>query len=180
MNRSSISSEILFHELPSKGKRPSIRKQVALSLSSKLIVLVFTKQPSAERYLARFFCQYFCELLENSSSALKYVPKSFRTFTKNHPCRSLMLVKLHRSSDRMRSVKRCSQKRCSQNSQEKACFRDSISIKLHSQGCKKRLWHKCFPNCEFSKISKNTFFTEHLWTTASVFSFSEAATGGVL
>ena len=22
-------------------------------------------------------------------------------------------------------------------------------------------------SCEFSKISKNTFFTEHLWTTAS-------------
>ena len=33
---------------------------------------------------------------------------------------------------------------------------------------------------EFSKISKNTFFTEHLWTTASAFNFSEAATGGVL
>ena len=26
-----------------------------------------------------------------------------------------------------------------------------------------------FP-CEFSEISKNTFFTEHLWTTASGFS----------
>ena len=35
-------------------------------------------------------------------------------------------------------------------------------------------------SCEFSEISKNTFFTEHLRTTASAFSFSEAATGGVL
>ena len=35
-------------------------------------------------------------------------------------------------------------------------------------------------SCEFSEISKSTFFTEHLWTTASAFSFSEAATGGVL
>ena len=35
-------------------------------------------------------------------------------------------------------------------------------------------------SCEFSKISKNIFFTEHLRTTASAFSFSEAATGGVL
>ena len=35
-------------------------------------------------------------------------------------------------------------------------------------------------SCEFSKISKNTFFTEHLRTTASAFSFSEAAIGGVL
>ena len=35
-------------------------------------------------------------------------------------------------------------------------------------------------SCEFSKISKNTFFTEHLRTTASAFSSSEAATGGIL
>ena len=33
--------------------------------------------------------------------------------------------------------------------------------------------------CEFSKIFKNIFFTEHLRATASAFSFSEAATGGV-
>ena len=33
---------------------------------------------------------------------------------------------------------------------------------------------------EFSKISKSTFFTEHLRKTASGFSFSEAATRGVL
>ena len=35
-------------------------------------------------------------------------------------------------------------------------------------------------SCEFSENSKNTFFTEHLRTTASAFSFSESATGGVL
>ena len=35
-------------------------------------------------------------------------------------------------------------------------------------------------SCQFSKISKSTFFTEHLRTTASAFIFSEAATGGVL
>ena len=81
MNRSSTSSEISFHELPSKSKLPSTRKEVASSLSSKLIVLVFTKQLSAERYLANFFGQYFCDLLEKSNSASKYVPKSFRTFT---------------------------------------------------------------------------------------------------
>ena len=42
----------------------------------------------------------------------------------------------------------------------------------------KHLWHSLFFNkvaalaqvfsCEFCEISKNTFFTEHLWTTASV------------
>ena len=33
---------------------------------------------------------------------------------------------------------------------------------------KKSLWHWCFP-ANFKKISKNTFFTEHLWATASAF-----------
>ena len=31
---------------------------------------------------------------------------------------------------------------------------------------KKRSWHRCFP-MSFCEISKNTFFTEHLWTSAS-------------
>ena len=52
--------------------------KIALSLSSQQI----------------FFRQYFCELLENSSGASKYVPKSFRKFTNINPWRSLMLVKL--------------------------------------------------------------------------------------
>ena len=55
MDHASASSEILLHGLPSKSERPSIRKPMALSLSSQLIVLVFTKQPSAERYLTDIF-----------------------------------------------------------------------------------------------------------------------------
>ena len=35
-------------------------------------------------------------------------------------------------------------------------------------------------SCKFSEISKSTFFTEYLRTTAFGFSFSEAGTGGVL
>ena len=31
---------------------------------------------------------------------------------------------------------------------------------------KKRLWHRCFP-VNFFEISKNIFFTEHLWMSAS-------------
>ena len=54
------------------------------------------------------------------------------------------------------------------------CFNKVAFLRLW----KKRLWHKF--SCEFSKISKNAFFTVHLRTTASVFSFSEAATRGVL
>ena len=69
----------------------------------------------------------------------------------------------------------------SQNSQENTCVRDSFLIKLS-------LWRRCFPLnfakllacnfiekepleqvffCEFSEISRNTFFTEHHRTTAS-------------
>ena len=50
---------------------------------------------------------------------------------------------------------------------------------MHSWGCKKGTLPQVF-SCEFTKISKNTFFTEHLQTTASAFSFSEAATKDVL
>ena len=57
---------------------------IAFSLSS---------QPSAEIF-SKFFRQYVCELLENSSSASKCVPKSLSKFTKKHLWRSLMLVKL--------------------------------------------------------------------------------------
>ena len=39
MDRSNTSSEISFHGLPSKSKRPSIRKQIASSLSLQLILL---------------------------------------------------------------------------------------------------------------------------------------------
>ena len=59
MDRSSASSEISFHGLSSKRKWPSIKKQIALPLSSKLILLVFTKQPSAERYFANVFSPVF-------------------------------------------------------------------------------------------------------------------------
>ena len=38
---------------------------------------------------------------------------------------------------------------------------------------KKSLWHRC--SCEFCEIWKSTFFTEHLWTTASEISvYSES------
>ena len=44
-----------------------------------------------------------------------------------------------------------------QNSQENTCARISFSIKLQAQAF----------SCEFCENSKSTFFTEHLWMTAS-------------
>ena len=57
----------------------------------------------------------------------------------------------------------------SQNSQENPCAIDSFLIKLQAKVCnfiKKESLAQLF-FCEFCEISKNTFFIEHLWTTAS-------------
>ena len=69
-------------------------------------------------------------------------------------------------------VRRCSVKKLfleiSQNSQEKACARVSLLIKLQGWGLrpaallKKRPWYKCFP-VNFSKFLRKSFFIEHLW-----------------
>ena len=51
----------------------------------------------------------------------------------------------------------------SQNSQKNTCTRVSFLIKLQASG--KETLTQLFSR-EFCKISKNTFFTENLWTTA--------------
>ena len=58
----------------------------------------------------------------------------------------------------------------SQHSQENACARASFSIKLQAQACnffKKEALAQVF-SCECCEISKNTFFTEHVWKTTSI------------
>ena len=53
----------------------------------------------------------------------------------------------------------------SQNSQENTCARISCLIKLQAAPAtllKKKTLAQVF-SCEFCEISKNTFFTEHLW-----------------
>ena len=73
-------------------------------------------------------------------------------------------------------VCRCSVKKVfleiSQNSQENTCVRDSFLNKvagLRPKACnfiKKETLAQVF-SCEFCKISKSNFFTEHLWATTS-------------
>ena len=58
----------------------------------------------------------------------------------------------------------------SQHPQENTCTRVSFSIKLQAEAynyIKKETLAQVF-SCEFCEISKNTYFTEHLWDTASV------------
>ena len=57
----------------------------------------------------------------------------------------------------------------SENSQENTCARASLFIKLQAEACNfitKETLAQVF-SCDFSEISKNTFFTEHIRTTAS-------------
>ena len=49
---------------------------------------------------------------------------------------------------------------------EVTCAKASFLIKLQAIALKKWPWHKMF-SCEFSEIFKNTYFEEHLRTTAS-------------
>ena len=58
----------------------------------------------------------------------------------------------------------------SQNSQKNTCARISFLKKLQACNYIKNETLAHVFSCEFCEISKNTFFTEHLWTTASDFS----------
>ena len=64
----------------------------------------------------------------------------------------------------------------SQNSQEMTCTRAIFLNKVASlQACnfiKKETLAQML-SCEFCVIFKNTFFTEHLWTTASIISITD-------
>ena len=65
----------------------------------------------------------------------------------------------------------------SQNSQENTCARVSFLIKLQDWGLQlfeKRDSGSGVFACKFCEISKNTFFTEHLWTTASGMAISRS------
>ena len=71
----------------------------------------------------------------------------------------------YRSNHRMHFVKKVLLERYLQNSQEKAAKEETLAQVFS--------W-------VFSKMSRNTFFTAYLRTTASAFSFSEAVDRGVL
>ena len=109
MDRSNTLSEISFHGLCSKSIRPTIRKQIASSLSSQLKVLLFLRNSHLQRDIQQtFFRQYSCELLENSCSASrKRSLEIFRKFTKNTGGKSYVgkVAGFYRSSKRRSPVK---------------------------------------------------------------------------
>ena len=106
------------------------------------------------------------------------------TFTKKKSATTLYFIKMYQKklldSDLVRYILRedkSSHRRCSVrkgvlrnfvNSLENACARVFFLIKLQApcNFIKKETLAQVF-SCDFCEISKNTFFTEHLQTTAS-------------
>ena len=131
MDGSSTSSEISFHGLPGKSKRPSVRKP----RYDTIVVIITVNSILLEDIQQTFFRQYFCELLENSRSASKKHSKNFykvhKKISSTKSCFS-KIAGFYKSSHRRQSVKKVFLERCSQNSQENTCVRDSILIKLQA------------------------------------------------
>ena len=75
MDCSSASSEISFHGLPSKSKPPSNRKHSVVVIITVNSISFYKTAISREIFSKYFFASFFCELLENSNSASKYVRK---------------------------------------------------------------------------------------------------------
>ena len=93
MDHSSTSSKILFHGLPSKSKRPSIVSGNSIIVIITFNSIVFTKQPSAERYLANIFLLVFFARFQHPfykhSCKKGVVRKLFAKFTRKHLCQRL-------------------------------------------------------------------------------------------
>ena len=92
----------------------------------------------------------------------KTCSKKFHKIYGKNLCHSLF-ISVAKTSEAV--VQRCSMKKMleiSQNSQENTCTRVCFLIKVQASG--KETLTQLF-SCEFCKISKNTFFTENLWTT---------------
>ena len=149
MNRSSTSNEISFHGLPSKSK-PQYQE------TDRMVVIItvdsITKQPSAEIFSKRFFRQQFFEFLKNSCSAsTKKKKKTFLKFLESSQknTRGEILFQsscklLQKQPPEVFCKKMVFLEKCSQNSQENTCVRDSILIK----GYKKQTSPQVF-SCEF-------------------------------
>ena len=81
----------------------------------------------------------------------------------------LAIFHLQKQPPEMFCVKRCSYRNLTKLTGKHLCrslFLNKVAGHRLATLLKKRLWHRCF-FCEFCQISKNIFFTEQLWTTAS-------------
>ena len=82
-DRSITSSELSFHGLPSKSKRPSKETENRQYRRYYQLIVLFLRNSHLQRDIQQtFFRQFLCELFENFCSASKYVSKTLRKFNK--------------------------------------------------------------------------------------------------
>ena len=117
------------------------------------MVFIICNQPSADRYLVDIFrdifCQYFCELLENSCGRSKKRFENFQKIHKKTPVGNSYFTKVA-------GFYRCSHWRCSVKESvlrkvfakftgKQLCQRLYFNKVCGPKAVERRLQHKCFP-----------------------------------
>ena len=130
----SASSKISFHGLPSTSKRPSIRKHSVAVIITVNSISFYKTAICREIFSKYFFASIFVNF-QKIQQRIKIRSQKFQKLDKNTTVAKSYVSKVagfYGSNHRMRSLKKVFLERCLQSSQEKACVRDSILIKLHS------------------------------------------------
>ena len=99
------------------------------------------------------FSQIFSKSSRPDVFCEKGVLRNFAKFTGKHLCQSLFFNKVLRNFAKFTGKHQC----------QSLLFNKVAGLQLYLKKTPAQVF-----SCEFCEISKNTFFTEHLWTTASV------------
>ena len=125
----------------------------AFNIKKETLIQVFSCEFSCEHHLVAASALKLFKNIAVLSANLEILINTKILVLKNSSIFLLWLIKLEAV------VRRCSVKNLFleilQNSQENTCARVSFLTKLQASDL----------SCDFYKISKNTFFIEHLWTT---------------
>ena len=122
-------------QLPSKSKCPSIRKHSVLVIITVNSISFYETAICREIFSKYFFASIFVNFQKILTTHQNTFQKVLETSQKVSPVANSYVSKVagfYRSNHRKRSVKKVFLERCLQNSQKKACVRDSILIQVHS------------------------------------------------
>ena len=149
----------------------AIRKQIASSLSSQLIALLFLRNIHLQRDIQPiFFRQYLCKLLKNSCSASKKCSSEiFRQFTKKHQWRRILFQQscrlLQKQPMEVFCKKRCSQKglcKIHRKTPEVCEILRSIFLTEYLCNCSVTKMVHCQQYCQCQCPQMNTLYLETL------------------
>ena len=156
------------------SKDYSIRKQIAWSLSSQLIAILFLRNSQLQRDIYQTFFSPI--ILWIFRKFLQRIKKTFRKFLESSLKKKKKSVAKSYFSNVAR-FDRISHMRCYvrngvlRKGARKIHRETPVSETLYQwRDVKKGHWHRCFP-ANFAKFLRTPFIAEHLQTFASAFSF---------